>query len=68
MEAIATMQGSPDDKLVCKDCSKTFIFTEGEKAFYKDKGLFPPKRCPICRMEKKKRYQAKESQAYGNER
>ncbi|MGV3117826.1 zinc-ribbon domain containing protein, partial [Clostridium baratii] len=27
-----------DRTIVCKDCGKEFIFTEGEQAFYKEKG------------------------------
>ena len=26
-----------DKNLVCKDCEKEFVFTEGEQAFYKEK-------------------------------
>ena len=28
-----------DKTLVCQDCGKEFIFTEGEQAFYKEKGF-----------------------------
>lgn len=43
-----------DKTLVCKDCGKEFIFTEGEQAFYKEKGFEnEPKRCPECRKVKK---------------
>ncbi|MBS6043898.1 MAG: zinc-ribbon domain-containing protein, partial [Clostridium baratii] len=28
-----------DRTIVCKDCGKEFIFTEGEQAFYKEKGF-----------------------------
>ena len=28
-----------DKTLVCQDCGKEFIFTSGEQAFYKEKGL-----------------------------
>ena len=38
-----------DKTIVCKDCGKEFIFTEGEQAFYKEK-VFDndPVRCPEC--------------------
>lgn len=37
-------------ELVCRDCNRTFIFSEGEAAFYKEKGFeSEPKRCPNCR-------------------
>ena len=28
-----------DKTLVCKDCGAEFVFTEGEQAFYAEKGL-----------------------------
>ena len=43
-----------DKKLVCQDCWKEFIFTEGEQAFYKEKGFDnEPKRCVECRRARK---------------
>lgn len=43
-----------DKALVCKDCSKEFIFTEGEQAFYREKGFEnEPQRCLECRRAKK---------------
>lgn len=43
-----------DRTLVCQDCGKEFIFTEGEQAFYKEKGFEnEPKRCPDCRKARK---------------
>ena len=27
-----------DKTIVCRDCEKEFLFTEGEQAFYKEKG------------------------------
>jgi N-acetylglutamate synthase-like GNAT family acetyltransferase len=29
----------PDKTLQCKDCNEQFVFTEGEQAFYKEKGF-----------------------------
>lgn len=29
----------PDKTLVCKDCSKEFVFTEGEQEFLQGKGF-----------------------------
>jgi|GEM_PF-1519357 len=43
----------PDQILTCNDCSNTFTFTEGEQAFFKDKGFNPPTRCPDCRRRRK---------------
>ncbi|MDF2674781.1 MAG: cytochrome [Clostridiales bacterium] len=43
-----------DKTLVCKDCQKEFVFTEGEQAFYKEKGFEnEPQRCPDCRRARK---------------
>lgn len=48
----------PDKKLICKDCGKEFLFTEGEQAFYKEKGFEnEPVRCPDCRRERKQQQQ-----------
>jgi hypothetical protein len=45
-----------DKNLVCKDCGVTFVFTEGEQAFYQEKGFTnEPQRCPDCRRAKKQR-------------
>lgn len=44
----------PDKTLMCKDCNNEFIFSEGEQAFYKEKGFEnEPQRCPECRKAKK---------------
>jgi DNA-directed RNA polymerase subunit RPC12/RpoP len=43
-----------DKNVVCKDCGKEFVFTEGEQAFYKEKGFEnDPVRCPECRKSRK---------------
>ncbi|MDI6619632.1 MAG: zinc-ribbon domain-containing protein [Clostridiales bacterium] len=47
----------PDKKLICKDCGKEFIFTEGEQKFYAEKGFTnEPIRCKECRAAKKARF------------
>ncbi|MBP8989699.1 MAG: zinc-ribbon domain containing protein [Clostridia bacterium] len=44
----------PDKNIICKDCGATFIFTENEQAFYKEKGFEnEPQRCPSCRAARK---------------
>lgn len=44
----------PDKMLICKDCGVEFAFTEGEQAFYKEKGFEnEPVRCPDCRKARK---------------
>lgn len=43
-----------DITLVCKDCGAEFAFTEGEQAFYEEKGFTnQPVRCPACRKARK---------------
>ncbi|WP_129599732.1 zinc-ribbon domain-containing protein [Anaerophilus nitritogenes] len=43
-----------DKTLVCKDCGKDFVFTQGEQDFYKEKGFDnEPQRCTECRQAKK---------------
>lgn len=43
-----------DKTLVCRDCGKEFLFTEGEQAFYAEKGFTnEPTRCPDCRKARK---------------
>ncbi len=43
-----------DKTLNCKDCNMEFVFSEGEQAFYKEKGFEnEPQRCPECRKAKK---------------
>ena len=52
-----------DKKITCVDCGKEFVFTAGEQKFYhmlvvdgKMASYSEPKRCNICRAEKKKKY------------
>ncbi len=43
-----------DKSLICKDCNMQFVFSEGEQAFYKEKGFEnEPQRCPECRRARK---------------
>lgn len=43
-----------DKTIICKDCGKEFVFTEGEQAFYAEKGFTnDPVRCPECRKARK---------------
>lgn len=43
-----------DKTLICKDCGREFIFTEGEQKFYQEKGFVnEPVRCKECRIAKK---------------
>ena len=42
-----------DMELTCKDCGKTFVFTEGEQEFYAQRNFSNPVRCPECRQKRK---------------
>ena len=43
-----------DKTITCKDCGNEFVFTEGEQAFYAEKGFEnDPVRCAACRKAKK---------------
>lgn len=54
-----------DKTLVCKDCNKEFIFTEGEQAFYKEKGFEnEPQRCMDCRRSRKQQRRPSDSRGF----
>lgn len=54
----------PDKTLNCKDCGAEFIFSEGEQAFYAEKGFTnEPLRCPDCRRARK---QQRNNERYNN--
>ena len=51
-----------DTKIQCIDCSKDFVWTAGEQAFFRDKKLEnPPKRCKVCKKAKNERLAAIEN-------
>jgi hypothetical protein len=41
-----------DQVLICQNCQKEFVFSEGEQQFFTQKGLETPKLCIICRSIK----------------
>lgn len=48
-----------DKPILCIDCSKTFVWSAGEQAFFRDKQLQnPPKRCKECKQAKNERLAA----------
>lgn len=54
-----------DKSLNCKDCGAEFVFTEGEQAFYAEKGFTnEPVRCPDCRRARKQ--QRNSDRCYGD--
>lgn len=42
-----------DKTILCKSCGGEFVFTEGEQAFYQEKGFSEPQSCPACRAKRK---------------
>ena len=57
----------PDKTLTCKDCNADFVFTEGEQAFYQEKGFEnEPQRCPSCRQAKKQQRRSPNGGGGGN--
>jgi CxxC-x17-CxxC domain-containing protein len=42
-----------DMTMTCRECGTTFVFTEGEQAFFAQKGFSEPTRCADCRAAKK---------------
>ncbi len=50
----------PDKTIKCVDCGNEFVFTEGEQAFYEEKGFHEPKRCKECRQKAKAAREQKE--------
>ncbi len=44
----------PDKIIKCRDCGQDFAFTEGEQAFFAEKGFSSdPTRCPTCRAARR---------------
>ncbi len=44
-----------DKELICTDCGEKFTWEVGEQRFYEQKGYPPPKRCPECRRDLKRK-------------
>lgn len=49
-----------DIELICveQSCKQPFTFKAGEQEYYEQNGLFPPKRCPMCRAKRKAQREA----------
>ena len=48
------MASSDDKGITCVDCGEEFLFTAGEQAFYRERGLTnEPTRCKACREKRK---------------
>jgi hypothetical protein len=48
--------------LRCRDCQRDFTFCSGEQAFFQANGLQPPRRCPECRLAKRRAREAHEGE------
>lgn len=61
-----------DKHLICQQCGASFLYSEGEQKFYREKGFSDPKRCKPCREKlKRERGQVKpkpENAEYGFEK
>lgn len=42
-----------DTELVCSDCASTFAFTASDQQFYAERQFQNPKRCPVCREQRR---------------
>lgn len=42
-----------DLQLACCDCGEQFVFSGKDQEFYDQKGFQHPKRCPVCRANRK---------------
>ena len=60
VETASSVESEFEDKsITCIDCSRDFIWTAGEQAFFRDKKLQnPPKRCKDCKQAKNDRLAA----------
>ena len=48
------MAEDQDIRIKCVDCGNEFVFTAGEQAFYRERGLtHAPTRCRECREKRK---------------
>lgn len=64
---ITPQQAFTDIECICIDCGNLYIFSVGEQRMYQAKGLYPPKRCPTCRLlRKKKNDRQKEIKNFSN--
>lgn len=53
----------PDKSIKCVECGVEFNFTEGEQAFYTERGFQEPRRCKDCRQKAKERREARAAAA-----
>ncbi|MFH0702470.1 MAG: CxxC-x17-CxxC domain-containing protein [bacterium] len=46
-------QNFEDQQLQCADCGQTFVFSAEDQEYYHQKRYSTPKRCPVCRANRK---------------
>lgn len=46
-------QNFEDQQIACLDCGQTFVFSAEDQEFYQQKRYSSPKRCPVCRANRK---------------
>ncbi len=54
-----------DKTLTCADCGQSFTFSEGDQAFYAERGFSEPRRCPSCRAARKAQRDSGSGGGYG---
>jgi len=52
-ELLMDYQNYQDQMLQCVECGQEFTFTGEDQEFYAQKGYSSPKRCPVCRANRK---------------
>ena len=56
-----------EEKIICRNCGKEFIFTVGEQRFYEEKGFSKPVRCKECRDKRKAEREVQETEKKEND-
>ena len=46
-------QNFEEQQLQCVECGETFVFSAEDQEFYHQKRYSTPKRCPVCRANRK---------------
>jgi len=46
-------QNFQDQQLQCVECGQNFLFSSEDQEFYNQKGYSSPKRCSVCRANRK---------------
>ena len=55
-----------DKELICIECQLPFTFRAKEQAFFAEQGFAAPKRCPVCRAERRQRRQEQYERSEGS--